>query len=360
MIRLEGTIGGLDPRRVRRLWSYVVAFGAIAVVCLACGHVYVSGDGLMSAALAAAVVSHFSSGVKPIEAAGTVLLGVILFIVMGPALDLGGIQIMFDRSVSALGLASLAMQVARLTRMRSAQWISERGGYAALTMLTPMFSLAFASSIALPGMLRTDLLDGFVFNFDRVLFADSSPPLVVGRFLTDHRWLAGCATFFYWAPQPLNIVVYLAERRRHLQGDLITTLLVAGFVGYAFFPCFPVVGPGYVLRGFPYVASMLPQIGALPLNVPRNCMPSLHMANAIILAAATWRLGGSGWKALGIIDVVFTVIATLGFGYHYATDLIAAVPFTCGVIGATRRDTRTVIIGGALTVMFLVVVRYAA
>jgi hypothetical protein len=314
----------------------------------------------MSAALAAAVVSHFSSGPTPMEAAGTVLLGVIFFIVLGAALDLGGIQIMFDRSVSALGLASLVMQVARLTRMRSSQWISERGGYAALTMLTPMFSVAFASSIALPGMLRTDVLDGFVFNFDRVLFAGNSPPLVVGRFLADHRWLAGCATFFYWAPQPLNVVVYLAERRRHLRGDLITTLLVAGFVGYAFFPFFPVVGPGYVLSGFPHVASMLPLVGVFPLNVPRNCMPSLHMANALIMATATWRLRRSGWRALGIIDVVFTVIATLGFGYHYATDLIAAVPFTYGVIGATRRDIRAATIGGALTVMFLVVVRYAS
>jgi len=265
----------------------------------------------------------------------------------------------FDRAVSALGLASLVVQVARLVRTPPAQWTFERGGYAALTMLTPMFSLAFASSIALPGIVRGGVYDAIAFDFDRLASGGHPPPLLVGRWLLAHRWVAACASFVYWAPTPLNVVVYLAERRRRLPGDLIVTLFIAGFAGYAFFPLFPVVGPGYVLPGYPLLeaSTAVRVIGAIPVSVPRNCMPSLHMANALIVAAHAWRLGEPRWRdvwrLVAVVDVVFTVIATLGFGYHYAADLVAAVPFTYGVFGLARREARAAALGLGITVAFL-------
>jgi hypothetical protein len=352
--------GGLDPRHVRRLWGFVIALGAIAVVCLAAGHVYVSGDGMMSAAFAAAFVAHASSRPTRLEAVATVLLAAVFYVGGGSALALGGVEPHFDRAVSALGLASLVVQVGRLVRMPPARWTSERGGTAALTMLTPMFSLAFASSIALPGMLRAGVYDALALNFDRVVFGGHIPPIVVGTWLAAHPAVAALATFCYWAPQPLNVFVYLAERRQGSKRDLVTTLFIAGFVGYAFFPFFPVVGPGYVLPGFPRVdLGALPALGSIPASVPRNCMPSLHMGDALIVAVHAWRLGGRGWRLVGVVDVVFTVLATLGFGYHYAADLIAALPLTYGVLGAARRDARQAAIGGGLTVAFLLLLRFA-
>jgi hypothetical protein len=41
-----------------------------------------------------------------------------------------------------------------------------------------------------------------------------------------------------------------------------------------------------------------------------------------------WRLG----KLFGIIWLGFTILGTLGFGEHYLTDLLLAVPYTLGVI----------------------------
>jgi hypothetical protein len=347
----------LDPPHVRRLWGLVLAMGAIAVVCLALGHVYVSGDGLMSAAFAAAAVAHFSSRPTRLEVAATVVLGAALAVFGGATFALGGVHPVFDRAVSALGLASLVMQVARLVRTPAAQWTFERGGYAALTLLTPLFSLAFASAIALPGLVRGGVYDALAFDFDRLASGGHPPPLVVGRWLLAHRWLAAAASFVYWAPTPLNVFVYLAERRRGLSGDLIATLFIAGFAGYAFFPLFPVVGPGYVLPGYPLLdaSTAAPVIGAIPVSVPRNCMPSLHMANALIVAVHAWRLGQRSWRLVAAVDVIFTVIATLGFGYHYAADLVAAVPFTVGVFGLARREARTAALGLGLTVAFLLV-----
>jgi hypothetical protein len=351
----------LDVPHVRRLWAFVVGMGAVAVVCLALGHVYVSGDGLMSAAFAASVVAHFSSRPTRLEVVATLALGAAFWAIGGSAFALGGVHPVFDRAVSALGLASLVMQVARLVRTPPAEWTLERGGYAALTMLTPMFSLAFASSIALPGALRGDVYDALAFNFDRLVSGGHPPPIVVGKWLVAHRWVAACASFVYWAPTPLNVLVYLAERRRGRPSDVIATLLLGGVLGYAIFPWFPVVGPGYVLPGYPLLdaSTAVPLIGTIPLSVPRNCMPSLHMGNALIVATHAWRLGEGRWRLVAVVDVVFTVIATLGFGYHYAADLVAAIPFTYGVVGLARRDTRQAALGGGLTIAFLLLLRFA-
>jgi PAP2 superfamily len=355
-------IGGFDPFHVRRLWRFVVALGVVAVVCLIGGHVYIFGDGWMSAALAATALVHASSRPTRRETLATLLLAAAFYARGGAAFDLGGLHPAFDRAVSALGLASLVVQVARLVRMPPADWTSERGGYAALAMLIPMFSLAFASSIALPGLIRSDVYDAIVLHFDRLLFRDHAPAFVIGRWLARHRWLAACAAFSYWAPQPLNVLLYLAERRKRAPRDLITTLLIAGIAGYAFYPFFPVIGPGYIFPGFPSgagdIAFARAAVVAFPTNVPRNCMPSLHLAEALIVAVHAWRLGEGRWRVVGVVDVALTVLATLGFGKHYVADLLAALPFTYGVLGAARRDARAAAVGAGVTILFLLVLRF--
>ena len=350
----------LEGARVRRLWGYVAGLAVIALVCLLFGHVYVSGDGLMSAAFGASAIVHFSARPSKRAAIMTMLLAAALIVTAGSALDLGGIQPVFDRVVSALGLASLVVRIVGLVRAPPRHWTSEQSGYAALTLLSPMFSLAFASSIGLPGALRSGVLDSFVLAFDQRMFWGHSPSVIFGQYVAKHPWLAVAAAFCYWAPPPLAVVVYLAERRRFSDDDVITALLIAGGVGFVFFPFFPVVGPGYVLPHFPYPTSLIASTVPIPASVPRNCMPSLHMANALIVAFYTWRLKERSWRGVGIANVVLTVVATLGFGSHYAADLIAAVPFTYGALGAARRKAGAAALGWGLTVACLVLVRYGA
>jgi hypothetical protein len=349
----------IDVAHVRRLWRFVLVLGTVAVICLAAGHVYVSGDGMMSAAFAAALVAHLGSRPSLGELLATAGLATAFLLMRPEAFALGGVEPHFDRGVSALGLASVAVQVARLVRLRGAEWTSSRAGFAALTMLTPMFSLAFASSIGLPGLVRHDLYDTSVMSFDRALFRGALPSAAVGRWLGGHPGLASVAAFAYWAPQALNVLVYVAERRHGSSRDLLKTLFIAGFAGYAFFPLFPVVGPGYVLPSFPHIAASAPLVSEISITVPRNCMPSLHMADALILAAHAAGLGGIGWWALGAIDIALTVLATLGFGYHYAADLLAAVPFSYAVLGAARGDRRAVTLGAGVLAALLLLIRWA-
>jgi hypothetical protein len=281
----------------------------------------------------------------------------VFYAVGGSAFDLGGLNPTFGRAVSALGLASLTMQVSRLVRMRSAQWTSERGGYAALAMLTPMFSLAFASSIALPGLLRDHVYDALVFNFDRALFGGHVPSFAVGRWLAEHEWLGAIATFCYWLPQPLDVFVYLAERQRHARRDLMLTLFIAGFVGFTFYSIFPVAGPREAFADYPYGRAEIGTIGAIARSVPRNCMPSLHLADALIVAIHAWRFDSRRWQLLVVANVAVTILATLGLGYHYIVDLLAAIPFTYGVLGASQRDVRKASLGWGVTLAFLLVLR---
>jgi hypothetical protein len=59
---------------------------------------------------------------------------------------------------------------------------------------------------------------------------------------------------------------------------------------------------------------------------PRNAMPSLHLT--WVLLAWFYSRGGNRWtRAVLMVFVVFTVIATLGTGEHYTIDLIVACPF---------------------------------
>ena len=333
-----------------------MALGLVAIVCLLCGHVYVSGDGMMSAAFTGSIVAHLGSRLSRRELVATALLTVALYVVGGAALDGGGMPWILGRVIGSLGLASLTLQVFRLVRLPAAAWLSERGSYAALTMMAPMFSLAFSSAIGLPGAIRPDVLDGAVFKFDRLLFGGVAPVVVAGKFLAAHPGLATAASISYWAPQPLNVFVYLAERRQRLPHDLLLTLFLSALVGCAFYAFFPVVGPGYVLPGFPNVGSSTPVIGPVALDIPRNCMPSLHFVNALVIAVHAWRLEGRVWKIVAALNVGLTIVATIGFGYHYVTDLLVALPFTYGVVGAVNRNARAAALGVVVSVFLLVLV----
>ena len=86
-------------------------------------------------------------------------------------------------------------------------------------------------------------------------------------------------------------------------------------------------------------------------------MPSLHFVNALVIAVHAWRLDSSRWRLVAAINVGLTIVATIGFGYHYVTDLLVALPFTYGVVGGVGRDARAAAIGAALSVSLLVLVR---
>jgi hypothetical protein len=103
---------------------------------------------------------------------------------------------------------------------------------------------------------------------------------------------------------------------------------------------------------------------SIPLGIPRNGMPSLHMAWVILL---WWNSRGLPRALRGalMLYLLLTVAATLGSGQHYLVDLVVSVPFALAVqsvasyalCNKSRRRT-AVATGIGLTLAWLVLVRF--
>jgi len=177
------------------------------------------------------------------------------------------------------------------------------------------------------------------------------------------RWLAGAPTvaalarvdydgIFFLVPALVALRLRLA---RESATDLLLGTVVVSLAGQIGYYVTPVIGPVFAFAArFP---DTLPNMANLPHGaalVPpelRNGMPSLHTAWALVFAWCT-RPFHAAVRGLGLAVVALMVVATLGFGYHYVIDLVAAVPFAAAaqasvtrVPDAKRRERLGVIAG---------------
>jgi hypothetical protein len=93
-------------------------------------------------------------------------------------------------------------------------------------------------------------------------------------------------------------------------------------------------------------------------------MPSLHIGWALLV---WWQAQPHGrWvRALGHLFLGLTIVATLGFGYHYATDVVVAFPFTLAMWAACVESLpwaaperlRAIGAGAAMTAVWLWAIR---
>jgi hypothetical protein len=117
-------------------------------------------------------------------------------------------------------------------------------------------------------------------------------------------------------------LAWIAEQNLTLR----RALLLAGCGCFFFYAAFPAVGPAhYDWR------ALAPEA-----RVPRNCMPSMHVTWALLLAinARSRRLAAALW-----VYAVIMVVSTLALGEHYLADLVAAVPYTVAAQWAARKIT---------------------
>ncbi|MGA5135337.1 phosphatase PAP2 family protein [Streptomyces olivoreticuli] len=139
----------------------------------------------------------------------------------------------------------------------------------------------------------------------------------------------------------------VAAERRFPGHHLVRTFLVIGLLGPGIYMIFPVVGPifayGAADGGHWAVADLWPHtppVGVphhMPFNeiTPRNCMPSLHTAWATAIFLHS-RKAPRILQFFGAFWLIATLGATLGFGYHYGTDIIAGVVFTLTIEAGLR------------------------
>ncbi|MFE1292401.1 phosphatase PAP2 family protein [Streptomyces sp. NPDC058751] len=199
---------------------------------------------------------------------------------------------------------------------------------------------------------RPSVLDAYVATADHAL---GNPSWVMGRIVEATGPIGYHAIHLVYGQLPLAAAVFalyqlrhVAQERRFPAHHLVRTFLAIGLVGPAVYMIFPVVGPifAYGAEGGQWAAANLwPQtplpVGtphAMPFDeiTPRNCMPSLHTAWATTLFIHT-REGSRLLRNAGTFWLTGTLVATLGFGYHYGADLIAGVVFAL-TIEATMRS----------------------
>jgi hypothetical protein len=245
-------------------------------------------------------------------------------------------------------------------------------------LLAPAASLVFFVLSAQRALSLANLL--YPKTYDLYLYlADGSfgfqPSFLMGRAMAYSSVLRIAAQLTYVSLPFVMAVVYalrLPKQAERPSWDMITLFLLAGLGGWALYNIVPATGPAYVFgASFPWQSLPDPALKRLfmeqiPVNgdIPRNAIPSLHMAWVLLLYWNGKHLSRSLQIFLSIY-LALTVVSTLGTGEHYFVDLIAGIPFAFTVQaivapGVQRPFSRRVIAaisGLALTLFWLLLVR---
>ena len=181
--------------------------------------------------------------------------------------------------------------------------------------------------------LHPKTFDVFLYSFDSSLRVQIS--FLVGQLLQTNPLLRTASLAIYIGlPLPLALVYASQLRRKQEQAlAVMAAFLFTGPLGILFYNVLPACGPVHLFgAAFPW--HPLATADAMRLNVvpvlmkgARNAIPSLHMAWVLLV---WWNSRGlSRWiRAIAMVFVVLTVLATLGTGEHYFIDLVVAFPFS--------------------------------
>jgi hypothetical protein len=187
-------------------------------------------------------------------------------------------------------------------------------------------------------------------TYDRLLYAfdlkfGGPPSWVMGRLFRAHASLfLACAYAYNSLPLGMAACMWLRWRDRQnnvrASADLLWMAVSLGIAGFLLYQVCPAAGPVYLFpKQFPYevpsVVGLLTE-PAFMQAVPRNAMPSLHVAWMLLLF---WNTRGRGWwiSLIAAVYLVLTALATLGLGEHYLADLIVAPPLVAAVQAACTR-----------------------
>jgi hypothetical protein len=322
--------------------SIEYAFAAVAIFLFGAQLGVESWTALVAAALGLSILHAF------VNRSGPHLLTELIGLYLG-ILGRGGLAV--------LGWSAIWNDTER-SHERYTAWLASVG------ILLFVFASILALNLTIWANLR--VLDYYLYLFDGSL--GFQPSFLLGRICLRYGMLGEGARFVYCAlPLPIAIVCAGHLKSRSPWRPLLI-LGSAGLLGYLLYFLFPAAGPLYAVGSafpdlphpFSTLREMHPHRITLAVPAPRNAMPSLHLAWAMLL----WFNSRSFSKisrGLVLIYVVLTAMATLATGEHYLADLVVAVPFSIAVQALwTPARMRYLVLGwtAALTFIWLVLLRY--
>jgi PAP2 superfamily len=233
--------------------------------------------------------------------------------------------------------------------------------------LIPMLCMISMAGLAPAAALTPKTYDRLLYVFDTKF--GGPPSWVIARLFHDVPWLHAASEYVYNS-LPLGLSAGLAvqwRRRTSAPADFRRVVAILGFTGFLLYQVCPVAGPLYL---FPHeFPSQVPAVAGLPVDpsplapVPRNGMPSLHLAWTLLLF---WNARDQKWAAVVTgTYCALTALATLGTGEHYLADLIVAVPFAmavqafCTRTNSIERHT-AIAVCGTIALMCLIAFRAGA
>ena len=173
-------------------------------------------------------------------------------------------------------------------------------------------------------------LDRYIANFEKGLLG-FHPSVWMERFasppVTEIMNIA--YNSYYWLIPILGLSLYLKRDFIPFR-RMVFSISVAFFISYYGFILFPVVGPRYQLAGLyngpltGYVVTPLQQFIMKYGDIRGRCMPSSHVAVALVILLLAW----SYRKRMAIFLTPLVIglsIATVYNRYHYVSDVVMGV-----------------------------------
>lgn len=283
---------------------------------------------------------------------------------------------------AAASMALLGFGAALILGLR-AVWSERDECQNAVALLAPslvliVFILGCARVLSLTSGVNPQTDDAWLLAFDGSL--GFQPSFLLGRIMYNSLFLMRVSLLIYLSlPFAMAVVCagQIAKGARRASWYMLTVILLAGIAGWLLYAIVPGTGPIYAFgHDFPWHALPyrdLPRLVlakmSVPITIPRNAMPSLHVGWALLLCWNS-RKFPLGLRSAMVVFLAITVFATLGTGQHYLVDLVGSLPFAVGVQAAgllifrdesaasKSRLIGTVIAGLSLTLIWLAVVRF--
>jgi hypothetical protein len=179
---------------------------------------------------------------------------------------------------------------------------------------------------------QTKVFDLYLYSYECSLRIQ--PSFLMALAYIKWSWLKTMGLMAY-VGLPVPIALSYAQQLKR-KGERALPVFLAffycGSLGAVLYNVFPAIGPRQLFLGDfpshprPIAEAMHMHLEAITMNGTRNAMPSLHMAWALL--AWWYSRGTAGWvRAVALIFLVFTAMATMGTGEHFLIDLIVAFPF---------------------------------
>jgi hypothetical protein len=230
------------------------------------------------------------------------------------------------------------------------------------------FVLASLLALNLTVSGRSRVLDSYLYVFDGSL--GFQPSFLLGQLFARDRLLDTVARASYFCLPVVLALASVGYLRSESPWRPLAILTSAGVLGYLLYWIFPATGPLYVAganfpnspHAFATLGQLRPHPITLPIAAPRNAIPSLHMAWALLLWFNCKPLSRLS-RGFALAYVVLTIVATLGTGEHYLADLAVAVPFSVAVQAlwtGVQTNVRFVglAVGTGLTLIWLAALRH--